>query len=70
MPAGAADVLQAFQADAGEEIPPGSQDAGAAGEHPPPQDRQLQVSSNLTTSLGLSITLQVSSFLRRIANCW
>ena len=41
VPACAADVLQAVQADAGEEVPPRPQDTGAAGEHPPAQDCQL-----------------------------
>jgi len=43
VPAGAADVLQAVQADAGEEVPSRPQDTGAAGEHPPAQNSQPQV---------------------------
>jgi hypothetical protein len=43
VPAGAADVLQAVQADEREEVSPRPQDARAAGEHSPSQDCQLQV---------------------------
>ncbi len=45
VPAGAADVLQAVQADEREEVSSRPQDARTAGEHSPSQDCQLQVTS-------------------------